>query len=222
MSWLKSIVAEHLVGLMAILAAIAFGYAQGEKHNEQKWLANQAKVERSARVDYDAQARAGEAAAAQYLKDTRALTGQFNELTEKFNGLRKRIPLVVASRPTVCAHDLRDDRSKDKVPGNTIARTETEKAALGDGAGATSLVLTHGAVWMWNSALTGTDQPAHACGATNPTAAACAAATSLTVDDAWDNHIANAQACAANRLAHQRLIDFIQQKESALTKRNTP
>ena len=62
---------------------------------------------------------------------------------------------------------------------------------------------------MWNSALTGTDQPAGACGAANTATPACAAATSLTTADAWDNHTFNAQLCAEDRLAHQRLIDFL-------------
>lgn len=210
MSFIKSIAGELLIGLLAIMAAAAFGYSQGAKHNEQKWLTNQAKVERSARADYDEQARLGEVAAANYLKETRALTGQFNDLTEKFNVLRKRVPLVVASRPVVCVRDLRIGRSEDHVPGEAPARPNPEQAGLGDGTGAAGPVLTAGAVWMWNSALTGTDQPSGACGAADPTAAACAAATPITLDDAWDNHIANAQACAATRLAHQRLIDFVQ------------
>jgi hypothetical protein len=214
MTYLKGILGELLVGLLAIIAAAALGYTQGAKHNEQKWLANQAKVERSARADYDAQASRGEVAAANYLKETRALTGQFNDLTEKFNVLRKRVPLVVASRPVVCVRDLRIGRSEDHVPGEAPTRPNPEQAGLGDGIGDAGPVLTAGAVWVWNSALTGTDQPTNSCGAADPTAAACAAASPITLDDAWDNHIANAQACAANRLAHQRLIDFVQAKNA--------
>jgi hypothetical protein len=79
---------------------------------------------------------------------------------------------------------------------------------------------------VWNSALKGTDQPSGACGAADPTAAACAAATTATLDDAWDNHVANAQACAANRLAHQSLIDFVQtqnaRKAAPLTNHTAP
>jgi hypothetical protein len=204
MTYLKSIAAELLIGLLAILAALALGYTQGAKHNQQKWLANQAKVERSVRADYDEQVHRGELAAAQYLKDTRALTGQFNQLTEKFNGLRKRIPLLVSTGPShTCPADLRRPQQQPSGAANSGNSTKLDTDVL-DGP-----VLTDGAVWMWNSALTGADQPSGACSAANPTAAACAAATSATLNEAWDNHIANAQACAENRLAHQRLIDFI-------------
>jgi hypothetical protein len=218
MTYLKGILGELLVALLAVLAATAFGYTQGAKHNEQKWLVNQAKVERSARADYDDQARRGEVAAAQYLKDTRALTGQFNDLTEKFNVLRKRTPLVVArAGGPACAQRVLapNASSAPVVPGSPTqpgmaSRPDSPAPDIAPVPGDSSPVLTAGAVWMWNSALTGTDQPSGACGAADPTAAACVAATTATVDDAWDNHIANAQACAANRLAHQRLIDFVQ------------
>ncbi len=204
MNYLKSIAAELLVGLLAMLAAMAFGYTQGAKHNQHKWLANQARVAAEVRKDYDAQARQGELASKRYLKDSRALTLQFNDLTEKFNVLRKRVPLVLSTGPTGrCAADLL--RLQPQPPGAADSPSADDVAA-----GATSgPVLTAGAVWVWNSALTGTDQPTGACSAANPTAAACAAATSSTLDDAWGNHIANAKTCAANRLAHQRLIDFV-------------
>lgn len=66
---------------------------------------------------------------------------------------------------------------------------------------------------MWNSALAGADQPAGACGLADPAAPACAAATPLTVEDAWDNHTTNARLCAEDRLNHQNLIDFLKDKK---------
>ena len=68
---------------------------------------------------------------------------------------------------------------------------------------------------MWNGALTGSDQAAGACGPAGPTEgadAACAQGSGLTLDDAWANHAANAQACAADRQRYQRLIDFFNGK----------
>lgn len=77
------------------------------------------------------------------------------------------------------------------------------------------LRLTAGAVRLWDSALAAADVPAGACRSDDPASAACAAATAITVDDAWDNHIDNASRCAVNRINHQRLIDFLNQREQA-------
>ena len=227
MTFIKSMAGELLIGLLAILAAAALGYSQGAKDNEQKWLTNQAKVERSARADYVKEVRRGEVAVANYLKDTRALTEQFNDLTEKFNALRKRTPLLVArSGITVCdqrsvvaagAHTNTESRWPTTLEPPVVAgRSPADVAAEGVHPADSPVYfgLTAGAVWMWNSALAGADQPSGACGAADPTASACAAATPHTLDEAWDNHIANAQACAANRLAHQRLIDFVQSQNA--------
>lgn len=62
---------------------------------------------------------------------------------------------------------------------------------------------------MWNSALTGTDTPAGACGAADTAAEACALDAGITLDAAWANHIANAKTCVEDRLKYQRLIDFV-------------
>jgi hypothetical protein len=183
MNFLKSITGELLIGLLAILAALTLGYTQGIKHNEQAHQADQAKVVLEAKKQYDAKQAEGEKDAAKYLADNRAFTTQFINLTEKFHALKQRVPLVIPSRDVL------------------------------DSANRSSILVTDGAAWMWNSALTGTDQPSGACSAANPTAAACAAETSLSLDDIWDNHTANAQACAANRLAHQALIDHIQKNQ---------
>jgi hypothetical protein len=203
MNFVKSLAGELLVGLLTIIAVFFLGYSQGAKHNEQKWQANQAKVERSARADYDAQAKRGEAAAAQYLADNRALQTQFNNLTEQYHALRKHTPMVSASRSCAGAG------SAGHQPGDTPQARAANTLGQDGAADSATPLLTAGAVWVWNSALAGADQPTGTCSAADPTAAACAVETSLTLDDAWSNHIANAQACAANRLAHQRLIDFI-------------
>lgn len=211
MSFIKSIAGELLMGLLAILAALALGYSQGSKHTEQAWQAKQAATLIDAQKQYQGEVARGNKASADYLASAQALTGQFNQLTEKFNAVRKRAPLVVASRPVACAGSVLGVRpiGPALAPGRAAAAPEQlGQGNAGDDVGGVP-VLTAGAVWVWNSALTGTDQPAGACSAANPTAAACAAATSSTLDDAWDNHIANAKTCAANRLAHQRLIDFV-------------
>ncbi|MFD2299913.1 hypothetical protein ACFSPA_14375 [Paracidovorax citrulli] len=73
--------------------------------------------------------------------------------------------------------------------------------------------LTLAAVRVWNGALTSTDAPAGACGATAATEGAgpaCAEDSGLTLDDAWANHRANARSCADDRQRYRALIDFIQ------------
>jgi hypothetical protein len=207
MSFIKSLAGELLIGLLTIIAVFFLGYSQGAKHNEAKWQANQAKVARAARADYDAQAKRGEVAAAKYLADNRALQTQFNNLTEQYHALRKHTPLVGASRS--CAARSAGAGSAGHQPGDTPQAGAATTVAEDGAADSAAHLLTAGAVWVWNSALTGADQPSGTCSAADPTAAACAVETSLTLDDAWSNHIANAQACAANRLAHQRLIDYI-------------
>jgi hypothetical protein len=83
-----------------------------------------------------------------------------------------------------------------------MAALDTDRAA-GDS------VLSAGAVWMWNSALAGTDVPTGACSTADTSESACAADTTISLVDAWRNHARNAQSCAEDRLRYQRLIDFL-------------
>lgn len=82
-------------------------------------------------------------------------------------------------------------------------------------AGSTDPVLSLAAVSLWNSALAGADVPAGACRSDDPTSAACAAGSGITLFEAWQNHATNAFACAADRARHQGLIDFIQRRQTA-------
>lgn len=78
------------------------------------------------------------------------------------------------------------------------------------GAGGRGLVLSLAAVSLWNSALAGQVVPAGSCRADDPASAACAAASSASIEDAWVNHAANAAGCAEDRARYARLIDFLQ------------
>jgi hypothetical protein len=212
MNFLKSITGELLIGLLAILAALTLGYTQGIKHNEQAHQADQAKVVLEAKKQYDAKQAEGEKDAAKYLADNRAFTTQFINLTEKFHALKQRVPLVIPSQHCAGFSSGLANIQKARRSADGPSQDRALRDVL-DSANRSSILVTDGAAWMWNSALTGTDQPSGACSAANPTAAACAAETSLSLDDIWDNHTANAQACAANRLAHQALIDHIQKNQ---------
>lgn len=74
------------------------------------------------------------------------------------------------------------------------------------------LRLTAHGLRLWDSALASRYVPAGACGADDPAAAACAAATAVTVADAWSNHIENARRCAITSARYQRLIEFLQSR----------
>ena len=200
---------NKIIGLasacVCALVLLACAFVAGDRHRDNAWTAKQAKAERQAFEAYTAKVKQGEAAASSYLAASRAHTAQYRTLSEQFDALRKRTPLVVA-------------RVGQHVPGCTAAGSATasgpgKNAPDDSGPVGVDLLLTAGAVWMWNTALAGADQPASACSLADTSAAACAAPTQITLDDAWDNHAANAEICSANRLAHQQLIDFLKQRD---------
>ena len=206
---MSTIALRWLAGLAVFAAVFAAGYWRGDVARDNAWQALTAKTERAATQKYQAEVVRGNAAAGAYTVESRALQTQFIDLTEKFHALRKRIPLVAKSAARVPDGDASFGRANARSAPPLVQPAAAERDdSVDDGP-----ALTAGAVWMWNSALAGADQPAGACGAADPTAPACAVETSLTVNDAWDNHTTNAEACAENRLAHQRLIDFVHRRE---------
>jgi hypothetical protein len=221
MSRLNTLLLQFTGALLLALLAFTSGHFAGQKSANASWQIKQAKADTKARELYDKKAAQGQAAATAYLEADRALTTQFNDLTEKFHVLRRRTPLVVstAGLPS-CAQRSRFAPAAS-VPSSTLGTAPLADAAQPDAAqdaaaqadADAGLALSAGAVWLWNSALTGVDQPAHSCGSLDPTAPACALSSGIPLDAAFDNHIANAAICAANRLAHQHLIDFIHQQQ---------
>lgn len=207
---MSALAIRWLAGLAVFAAVFAAGYWRGDVARDNAWQAANAKAERAAAQQYQTEVKRGDQAVADLGSFARAQTTRYTELTGAFNELRrKRTPLVVsvaAARPAGAAGAGAPDGGG--LPGLC--------APDGDyGAGDSGLLLSAGAVWMWNSALAGADQPANTCGLADPTAPACAVETNITLDNAWDNHTGNAQACAENRLAHQRLIDFLVKREGA-------
>lgn len=207
MSWLVPLA----ISLFTFGSGFGLGYSLGDHNRNNAWLAKQAKVERDAHAKYEAEVVRGDTAVSNLITERQAMQGNFQKLTEKFNGLSKRVPIVVGADAAggLRVHNYCDARAGD-AGAKAIPDTRINDSVADSGG-----VLTAGAVWMWNSALAGQDQPAGACGLADTSDAACAAATTITLDDAWANHQANAEACAANRLAHERLIDFLKQREGA-------
>ena len=202
---MSTIALRWLAGLAVFAAVFAAGYWRGDVARDNAWQAKNLQTERAAAKKYQAEVLRGDKAVADLGTLSRAQTARYTHLTGAFNDLRRnRIPLAIDRAARVACNAAPDGVGAPSV-----------RAPDGSGgAGDSGLRLSAGAVWVWNSALAGADQPAGACGLADPTAPACAAETSITLDDAWDNHTGNAQACADNRLAHQRLIDFVKRREA--------
>lgn len=235
------------IAIAALLVAAVVGvYRKGEHASDVRWEAKEAKRALAqsaadmaqawadaqalqARIKEDNQFVARALTAQAQLQDQfttvqgvrRATQNQFRLYADRDDAGAQRLrlpgaacPVVVASaRPGLVAGQ---DGTADGAPA------QPAPAAV-DGAGDSGPVLSLGAVWLWNAALTGQTDAAHtgagACSidaATHQASAACAAPSGVTLDAAWDNHIANAAACAADRLRHSQLIDFLTTREGTL------
>lgn len=199
-----------LAGILALLGAMGAGYWAGDHQRNNAWLAKQAAVERKAHEAYQAEVARSNLAAQNFVAEYGSMQTNFSNLEGKFHDVLKRVPLVLykqrapeRQQPGTATPGLRGQL--DAQPDLAAADAPAEPAGL-----AGSLRLSLGAVWLWNSALTGADTPAGACNAADPTAAACALDAGLALDAAWENHVLNAQSCALDRLRHQRLIDYIE------------
>ena len=185
------------------LALVGAGYWWGHTATDNAWAARQARQERATAQALAQEARRADQAAALYLTEHLDQETRYAELDSQYRALRKRTPLLVpaaaALRTGACA--------------SAPAPQPTGPPAADPGAGPG---LTLAAVRMWNGALAGADAPAGACGAagTAPGAdAACAQDSGLTLDDAWDNHRANAKSCLEDRRRYQALIDFLNHRD---------
>lgn len=194
---------------LALALAVAWGgagYLAGDHNRNNAWLAKQATQERLAREALQAEVVRGQAAATKAIKSQQALQQSYATLETQFNELILRGPLVVFG-----AVDAAGGAGQQRVgplagEGPDPAATRPGSDSNGGGSG---LVLSFGAVWVWNSALAGADFAAGACGAADTTGQACASASGIPLEAAWVNHVANAKACASDRLRHQHLIDYL-------------
>lgn len=186
---MSDLIVKALVVLAAVVGLIGGGYMAGLNAATAAAQAEAVKAERTAKAKYDKEVQRGDKATADLIAERAAYTTRFNELQGAFNDVRKRIPLVAR------------------------ARCPAEPAAVGVGAVPDDVGLSRAAVWMWNSALAGADQPVGACGAADTSEAACAADAGTTLTDAWANQAVNARLCAEDRLNHQRLIDYLKGRQ---------
>ncbi|MDD2711381.1 MAG: hypothetical protein PHU77_00535 [Simplicispira sp.] len=197
--------ARILTPLVAALALLGGGYWWGHTATDNAWAARQAKTDETAAAALQKETARADAAGGNYLREHLDQEDRYAVLAHTFEDVRRRVPLVVA-RPLAAVAGC-------NATGAAPAPADAHSQALG--AGVDSPGLTFAAVRMWNGALTGTDQGAGACdpaGAAAGADAACAQDSGLDLGDAWDNHAANAKACAADRQRYQHLIDFLTRK----------
>ena len=194
------------MALALVVAVGGAGYLAGDHNRNNAWLAKQATQERLAHQALQAEVLRGQAAAAKAIESQQALQQSYASLERQFNELILRGPLVVFSADASggAAGLKRADAPGGAGPG------QGQSAPDGGSAGGVSgLVLSLGAVWVWNSALAGADFAAGACAAADTTGQACAAASGIPLEAAWTNHVENAKSCALDRLRHQHLIDYL-------------
>ncbi len=196
-----------LLKALAIAATIAGliggGYIAGRSTAKAEAQTQIIQAEREARASFDAEVKRGDRAVAALAAEQLQQAADYAQLQGAFNDLRRRAPLVRPA-PERCP-------SAGAGPLDGVAPPDAPDL---DAAGAEPVaLLTHAAVWMWNSALTGRDTPSGACSLADPATGACAAAAPVTLDDAWANHATNARLCAEDRLSHQRLIDFLKERQ---------
>lgn len=204
---------DLLIRALAVLAIVVGlfggGYLIGHNAATSAAQTKAIRAEREARQRYDLEVKRGDQAVADLIKERAARDLRFNELQGAFNAVKKRTPILVAHPAAGC----RDLGAVAAAPGGGAADPKLgpgHRAAPDPGDPGH---LTAGAVWMWNSALAGADHPAGACGLADTSEGACAADAGVTLDEAWDNHTLNARLCAEDRLNHQRLIDYLKERQ---------
>ena len=204
-----------LVLVLAIAGLIGSGYRWGHSAAVDSYNAAQAAQAVAANRQLLRDFERGQAATTELGEARQAQAASYSTLERAFHDLRNRhLSLVArAAVPAVPA----GGSDQGLAPGAPAAGPDAAQAAPGCvlvvpalGAAAEP-ELSAAAIWMWNSALAGTDRPAGACGLADTSEGACGAATGLSIQDAWANHSENARLCAEDRLAHNRLIDFLTQ-----------
>lgn len=212
----------ELVAVILFVAATLYGFFQaGQSFNENKWLKKEAAQQQADRAERERGAKLARAAAEYAIAEEQRAAERNAHLEGVMNDARKQFPLLaqparvagVAAHAGACAAGpVRHGADTPSEPAQSAA---PPPLALVPWPVPVDPGLTLGAIWLWNAALTGqASAPAGACRideAARQADPACAEPSGLTIDDAWDNHKANARACAEDRARHQRLIDFLNQ-----------
>jgi hypothetical protein len=197
-----STAARLLALAIAVAALVAGGYRWGAGATADRLQAESNRAAIKAQERFDAELLRGQDATTSLIAERQVFAASYTHLQEKFHDLSARIPILARSSRVVPACVPLAAQADDRAG---VGPRVVEAQVLPGHAPA----LSAGALWMWNSALTGTDQPAGACGAADTSEQACAPEAGVNLDDAWRNHEINAKLCAQDRLNHQRLIDYL-------------
>jgi hypothetical protein len=211
---MKEALVRFITSVVLLLVAVACAWWAGHENASRAWEARQAEAAREATRAIDREWERGEQAALQLRGELDAQRTRYTQLEGAYRDYKRTHPLLAGTGPGAGPGHAVPTVVADVLPAGE-APPAPPAAPGGDGG---DPALTVGAVWLWNEALIADHDPSGAvCAAgvaeASGAAGACDAASGVTLGDAWDNHLANARICAANRLAYQRLIDYIQQAE---------
>ncbi|WP_230682797.1 hypothetical protein [Variovorax paradoxus] len=207
-TWLYPAIVAGTVALL--ISGAAWVHDAGQNKERAVWQAKEAERAIQLTKALQAEYERGRRASQKYQLAASALQTSYLNLEGPSHDLRQRVSLVLP--PVAVA------RNRDRLPGapgHVTERQSTDAPAPGQeqrGDVPRSDRLSLAAVWLWNGALTGADVPAGACGLADTSSEACAADSGLIVDDAWDNQALNAKSCAADRLRHRSLIEFLTER----------
>jgi hypothetical protein len=203
--------AAAAIAVAALTGLSAWIFDAGVTKERAAWQAKETARQAQIAQQLQAEFERGKAASTRFQLAASALQTNYLQLEGPAYDLRRRVPLVLPAPvrggvPTCPGvHVPVDAEHGAAIPGAAAAAPGEVLGSPGPSDHRLSLA----AVWMWNSALVGADTPAGACGLADTSDQACAADSGLTVDDAWRNHETNAKSCAADRLRHQALIEFL-------------
>jgi hypothetical protein len=195
--------ARLLAGVLLCAVLFGGGYWRGQSITDRVWLDKEAASQKKQKEQEQEAFNRANAAAVNYVETNRTLEQRYAELETKYRALR-RTPLVVSAAPVACKPQ----------PSNPAPASEGMAGVV------PPVLLTIGAVRMWNGALDGIDHSVGACDAADATpeaSTACAQSAGLTLDDAWENHRINSKSCAEDRLRYQQLIDFLRVNNATTT-----
>jgi hypothetical protein len=195
---------------IVMAALLAFAgiklYGAGVQHERAIWLAKQAKQQAADAAQTQAQLKEDNQFVAKAVSQQAQLQANYAQLERQKNAVKKQIKIIAPKPAAQLAAPASGPSAVQCPESGSVPGVQPDADP----------VLSLGAVWLWNSALSGTSTAAGACqfdAATGQASAACADGSGLSLEAAWDNQAVNAQSCALDRANHQRLIDFIHQRE---------
>jgi hypothetical protein len=201
--------------LVALIAALAGGYVWGGHATRNAIAADTLTKLRQAQADTrKAEQRADDAAGA-YLQEHLAQEQRYAQLDESNRQMARRVGLLAPGPVPACSVDPAGPAVATAEPHRPAPPPAGDRAPSVASAGPADPELSLRALWVWNSALTGADQPTGACspvGAPAGADTACAQGSGVSLEDAWANHTLNAKSCHEDRARYATLIRVLRER----------